>query len=148
MDLEEAVSVLVTTQTPDVPSGNQFSVKTRYCLTWGNGSMTGSAAETRMQLNCTIEWTGKSWLKGLIEKGCNGGQITHGKGLTAALKWEKYATALKPWGKGGVRSGREGNGGGKGTQPSSATNSAAAQKAEREKAAKEKEELLGVFFCY
>jgi len=140
MDLEKAVSVLVTTQTPDVPSGNQFSVKTRYCLTWGDGSMTGSAAETRMQLNCTVEWTGKSWLKGPIEKGCNDGQITHGKDLTAALKreLEKYA-ASKPRGK-GVKGGRKGKGGGKGAQPSSAANSVAAQKAAREKAAKEKEE--------
>ena len=142
MDLEKAVSVLVTTQTPDVPSGNQFSVKTRYCLTWGDGSVTGSLAETRMQLNCTVEWTGKSWLKGPIEKGCNDGQITHGKDLTAALKreLEKYAAALKPRGKGGVRGGKKGKGGGRGAQASSAANSAAAQKAAREKAAREKEE--------
>ncbi len=32
IDLEKAVSVTVTTQTPDVPSGNVFSVKTRYGL--------------------------------------------------------------------------------------------------------------------
>ncbi|KAF8450120.1 hypothetical protein BGX38DRAFT_508781 [Terfezia claveryi] len=141
MDLEKAVSVLVTTQTPDVPSGNQFSVKTRYCLTWGDGSMTGSAAETRMQLNCTIEWTGKSWLKGPIEKGCNDGQITHGKDLTAALKreLEKYAAASKPRGKGGAKGGKKGKGGGKGAQASIAANSAAAQKAAREKVAREKE---------
>lgn len=57
-DLDKAVSVTCTTQTPDVPNGNIFSVKTRYCLSWapGNG--------TRMQMNCAIEWTGKSWLKG------------------------------------------------------------------------------------
>ncbi|RPB26113.1 hypothetical protein L211DRAFT_695249 [Terfezia boudieri ATCC MYA-4762] len=142
MDLEKAVSVLITTQTPDVPSGNQFSVKTRYCLTWGDGSMTGSAAETRMQLNCTIEWTGKSWLKGPIEKGCNDGQITYGKDLTAALKreLEKYAAASKPRGKGGAKGGKKGKGGGKGAQASSAANSAAAQKAAREKVAREKEE--------
>ena len=57
-DLEKAVSVTVTTQTPDVPSGSVFSTKTRYCLMWGpnNG--------TRLIMCCMIEWTGKSWIKG------------------------------------------------------------------------------------
>ena len=59
-DLERSVSVTCTTQTPDVPSGNVFSVKTRYCLSWAPGNA------TRLQMNCTIEWTGKSWLKGKI----------------------------------------------------------------------------------
>lgn len=57
-DLDRSVSVTCTTQTPDVPSGNVFSVKTRYCLSWAVGNA------TRLQMNCTIEWTGKSWLKG------------------------------------------------------------------------------------
>lgn len=57
-DLEKAVSVTITTQTPDVPSGNVFSVKTRYCLMWAPGN------STRVLVNCTVEWTGKSWLKG------------------------------------------------------------------------------------
>ena len=57
-DLERSVSVTCTTQTPDVPNGNLFSIKTRYCLSWapGNG--------TRIQMNCGVEWSGKSWLKG------------------------------------------------------------------------------------
>jgi hypothetical protein len=59
LDLEKAVSVTITTQTPDVPSGNVFIVKTKYCLTWAEGNA------TRVQMNCTIEWTGKSWLKGM-----------------------------------------------------------------------------------
>lgn len=58
IDLEKAVNVLVTTQNPDVPSGNIFSVKTKYCLTWAENNA------TRVQINCTVEWTGKSWLKG------------------------------------------------------------------------------------
>lgn len=57
-DLEKAVTVTATTQTPDVPNGNVFSTKTRYCLTWAEGNA------TRMLTNCTVEWTGKSWLKG------------------------------------------------------------------------------------
>lgn len=56
-DLEKAVSVTISTVTPDVPSGNVFSTKTRYCLSWSEGN------GTRLQVNCAIEWTGKSWLK-------------------------------------------------------------------------------------
>lgn len=59
-DLEKAVSVTCTTQTPDVPSGSAFSVKTRYCLSWAPNN------STRLQMNCGIEWTAKSWLKGAI----------------------------------------------------------------------------------
>ena len=57
-DLEKAISVTVATQTPDVPSGNVFSVKTKYCLTWASGN------STKILMSCAIEWTGKSWLKG------------------------------------------------------------------------------------
>lgn len=63
-DLERSVSVTCTTQTPDVPSGNVFSVKTRYCLSWAAGNA------TRFQMNCTVEWTGKSWLKGALYTVC------------------------------------------------------------------------------
>ena len=59
-DLEKAVSVTCTTQTPDVPSGSSFSVKTRYCLSWAPNNA------TRFQMNCGIEWTAKSWLKGTL----------------------------------------------------------------------------------
>lgn len=58
IDLEKAINVLSSTQNPDVPSGNVFSVKTKYCLTWAENNA------TRVQVNCVVEWTGKSWLKG------------------------------------------------------------------------------------
>ncbi|KAI0159753.1 hypothetical protein GGR57DRAFT_458594 [Xylariaceae sp. FL1272] len=80
MDLEKAVNVLVVTQTPDVPSGNVFSVKTKYCLFWAENNA------TRVTMNCTIEWTGKSWLKGPIEKGAKDGQATYWKDLYASIK--------------------------------------------------------------
>jgi len=79
-DLEKAVSVNQSTVTPDVPSGGIFTTKTRYCLMWGPGN------STRIIANCTIEWTGKSWLKGPIEKGANDGQIQYVKDITAALR--------------------------------------------------------------
>lgn len=79
-DFEKAVSVSSTTQTPDVPSGSAFSTKTRYCLTWAPGNL------TRFQMNMTIEWTAKSWLKGPIEKGALDGQIEYGDDLVKTLK--------------------------------------------------------------
>jgi hypothetical protein len=60
LDLEKAVLVTVTTNTPDVPSGGAFSVKTKYLFTWAPGNA------TRFYMTCTIEWTGKSWIKGMI----------------------------------------------------------------------------------
>ncbi|KAK7426913.1 hypothetical protein QQZ08_006505 [Neonectria magnoliae] len=80
LDYEKAINLSVSTQTPDVPSGNVFSVKTKYCLSWAENNA------TRMQVNCTIEWTGKSWLKSPIEKGATDGQIQFCKDIFAALK--------------------------------------------------------------
>lgn len=59
LDLEKAVLVTLTTQTPDVPSGNVFSVKTKYVFTWAQSNT------TRFYMSCTVEWTGKSWIKGM-----------------------------------------------------------------------------------
>lgn len=58
LDLEKSVNIVVTTQNPDVPSGNVFSVKAKYCLSWAENNA------TRIQIGCVVEWTGKSWLKG------------------------------------------------------------------------------------
>ncbi|KAI9889573.1 MAG: hypothetical protein M1814_005176 [Vezdaea aestivalis] len=80
IDFEKAVSVTVVTQTPDVPSGNVFSVKTKYCLTWAEGNA------TRLVMNCAIEWTGKSWLKTPIEKGANDGQVAYAQALFDAVR--------------------------------------------------------------
>lgn len=115
-DLEKAVTVDCSTQTPDVPSGNVFTTKTRYCLTWG------PANSTRLVATCTIEWTGKSWLKGAcssrdtildddanpsppgpIEKGANDGQIEYVKSLVAAMR---AAVTTKPPVKGVARKGK------------------------------------------
>ncbi|KAI1105170.1 hypothetical protein F4804DRAFT_304926 [Jackrogersella minutella] len=80
LDLEKSVNVVISTQNPDVPSGNVFSVKTKYCLTWAENNA------THVTINCTIEWTGKSWLKGPIEKGAKDGQTQYCKDLFASLK--------------------------------------------------------------
>ncbi|KFZ02375.1 hypothetical protein V501_09587, partial [Pseudogymnoascus sp. VKM F-4519 (FW-2642)] len=80
LDLEKAVSITVSTQTPDVPSGNVFTTKTKYCLSWAEGG------GTRLQMNCTIEWTGKSWLRVPIEKGANDGQTAYARDILSALR--------------------------------------------------------------
>ena len=79
-DLEKAVTVACSTQTPDVPSGSSFLTKTRYCLTWAPNNA------TRFQMNCTIEWSAKSWLKGPIEKGAKEGQGQYGDSIVKVLK--------------------------------------------------------------
>ncbi|KAJ5908375.1 hypothetical protein N7495_001057 [Penicillium taxi] len=80
LDLEKAVLVTLSTQTPDVPSGNVFAVKTKYLLTWAPGNA------THFLMTCNIEWSGKSWLKGPIEKGAIDGQGTFGNELVKTLK--------------------------------------------------------------
>ncbi|KAH0348027.1 hypothetical protein KCU83_g6463, partial [Aureobasidium melanogenum] len=96
-DLEKCVSVNCSTATPDVPSGGIFTTKTRYCMMWGPNNT------TRLIANCTVEWTGKSWLKGPIEKGANDGQTQYVKDLVAALTAgvaTKATTRGAPRGKG------------------------------------------------
>lgn len=58
LDLDKAVNLSVSVQNPDVPSGSLFSVKTKYCLSWAENNA------TRVQITCTTEWSGKSWIKG------------------------------------------------------------------------------------
>ena len=58
LDLDKAVVVTLSTQTPDVPSGNIFITKTKYLLTWA------PANQTHFLMTCSVEWLGKSWLKG------------------------------------------------------------------------------------
>ncbi|KAI5797718.1 hypothetical protein EDC01DRAFT_614017 [Geopyxis carbonaria] len=94
-DLEDHVTVTVSTQTPDVPSGSVFSVKTKYCLMWGENNT------TRMICNCTVEWTGKSWIKGPIEKGASDGQVAYNKSLLSSLRTELAPKrAVRPGAKG------------------------------------------------
>ncbi|KAI5305999.1 hypothetical protein KEM56_002602 [Ascosphaera pollenicola] len=79
-DLDKAVVVTSSTQSPDVPSGNVFTVKTKYLLTWAKNNA------TRVYVSCTVEWTGKSWFKGPIEKGSNDGQLAYAEDLLKAIR--------------------------------------------------------------
>ncbi|KAH3686281.1 hypothetical protein WICPIJ_002730 [Wickerhamomyces pijperi] len=67
-NLEKSITLLQSTQTPDVPSGNAFTTNTNFYLSWGKNN------STKMYVVTFMNWTGKSWLKGPIEKGAIDGQ--------------------------------------------------------------------------
>ncbi|KAL1888343.1 hypothetical protein Sste5346_009623 [Sporothrix stenoceras] len=104
LDFEKAIHIVCSTQNPDVPSGNVFTVKTNYCLSWAEGN------GTRMQMTCTTEWSGKSWLKVPIEKAANDGQAQYGRDLLAGLK---EAVSARPRAGTGSNGGANGGKGGK-----------------------------------
>lgn len=82
LNFAENVVVVSSTITPDVPLGNSFSVKTRYCLSWGVQN------STILRISYNIKWTGSSWIKSVIEKQTLAGQQEATKDLIIALKKE------------------------------------------------------------
>lgn len=80
LDYNRCINVISTTKTPDVPSGNAFSVKTRYILTWGENNTTD------LVVSFKVDWTGSSWVKGMIDKSCLGGQEDATKVLVPLVK--------------------------------------------------------------
>ena len=68
MDFNGYCLVVQLTESPDVPSGNSFKVKTKIYLSWAPNNATKLFAVT------SFVWTGKSWIKGAIEKGGISGQ--------------------------------------------------------------------------
>lgn len=98
-DFDDYVVMMTTTRTPDVPSGNAFSVKTRTCLMWA------SAASTKIVVTTEVQWSGRSFIKGfnrpihfisltdsqmigIIESSCINGQKTFHANLEAAMREE------------------------------------------------------------
>ena len=59
-DFDDYVSTLTKTRTPDVPSGNVFSVKTRTCIMWA------SNVSSRVVVTTQVEWSGRSFIKGIF----------------------------------------------------------------------------------
>lgn len=57
-DFDDYASTLTTTRTPDVPSGNVFSVKTRTCIMWA------SNVSSRVVVTTQVEWSGRSFIRG------------------------------------------------------------------------------------
>ncbi|KAG1742787.1 uncharacterized protein EDB91DRAFT_1128118 [Suillus paluster] len=79
-DFDNYVVMLTTTRTPDVPSGGVFSVKTKTCVMWA------SAISTRVIVTTQVEWTGRSFIKGLIEKSAIDGQKVYHSDLDKAMR--------------------------------------------------------------
>lgn len=79
-DLEDYLTMLTTTRTPDVPSGSVFSVKTRTCIMWA------SAITTKVVVTTQVEWTGRSFIKGIIEKSAIDGQKVYHADLERAMR--------------------------------------------------------------
>ena len=67
-DFESYCLVQQLTESPDVPSGNSFKVKTKIYLSWAPNN------STKLFVITSFVWTGKSWIKGAIEKGGISGQ--------------------------------------------------------------------------
>lgn len=67
LNFADYIVVVSTTATPDVPLGGVFTVKTRYVFTWGNEN------KTNLMIYHHVEWTGRSWMKSVIEKLCYSG---------------------------------------------------------------------------
>ncbi|KAI8891355.1 GRAM-domain-containing protein [Backusella circina FSU 941] len=88
LDINEYITQLTITQTPDVPSGGSFNVKTRTCISWaGQGKV-------RVLVTVLIDFTKSSWLKSTIEKASIDGQQSFYKSLDAALC--KYLEEKQP----------------------------------------------------
>ncbi|TFY73071.1 hypothetical protein EWM64_g10941, partial [Hericium alpestre] len=79
-DYDDYVTTLTTTRTPDVPSGGVFAVKTRTCVMWA------SAVSTRVIVTTQVDWTGRSFIKGIIEKSAIEGQKTYHNELDKAMR--------------------------------------------------------------
>lgn len=77
--LSDHVEVLTVVRTPDVPSGSAFDVRIRFLLTWGPNGYTHVAC------SYWVNWTGSSWIKGLIEKSTQSGQIKYGDDLKCEM---------------------------------------------------------------
>lgn len=59
LDFDDYISTVTTTRTPEVPSGGVFSVKTRTCVMWA------SPVSSRVLVTTQVEWTGRSFIKGV-----------------------------------------------------------------------------------
>ncbi|AGO11500.1 AaceriABR231Wp [[Ashbya] aceris (nom. inval.)] len=78
-DYEDYINVVNTTKTPDVPSGNSFSVKTRYMFKWE------SPTTSLLKVSFWVEWVGSSWIRSMVNNSCKSGQIEATKSLVSQV---------------------------------------------------------------
>ncbi|KAG8719066.1 hypothetical protein FRC09_011652 [Ceratobasidium sp. 395] len=80
VDFDDYVSTLTTTRTPEVPSGGVFSVKTRTCIMWAG------PASSRLVVSTSVEWTGRSFIRSIIDKSAIDGQKQYHNDLEKAMR--------------------------------------------------------------
>lgn len=80
IDFDDFCTAVTTTRTPDVPSGNNFSVRTRLCFTWAE------QGRTRLYVTCGVDWTGRSMIKSVIDKASIEGQKEYFHSLGDAIR--------------------------------------------------------------
>ncbi|CAI4053208.1 hypothetical protein SUVZ_15G2370 [Saccharomyces uvarum] len=80
MDINDYVLVNQSTRSPDVPSGNNFTVESKIYLCWGQHDTTNMTIMTK------VNWTSKSFLKSAIEKGSVEGQKVSAEYMISELK--------------------------------------------------------------
>ncbi|CUM53245.1 uncharacterized protein AC631_04266 [Debaryomyces fabryi] len=78
-DTDKYILVEQVTTTPDVPSGNSFQVKTKIFLSWAENNC------TRIYSLTVVEWSGRSWIKGAVEKGSIDGQKESMKSMVDSI---------------------------------------------------------------
>ncbi|KAF8893695.1 hypothetical protein CPB84DRAFT_1682834 [Gymnopilus junonius] len=79
-DPEEYISTVTTTRTPDVPSGGVFAVKTRTCIMWAG------PISSKVVVTTQVEWSGRSFIKGIIERSAIDGQKTYHNELERCMR--------------------------------------------------------------
>ncbi|KAL3229827.1 hypothetical protein RNJ44_01963 [Nakaseomyces bracarensis] len=79
-DTRTYIDMITITKTPKVPSGGNFVTKTRYLFTWE------TERSCKLKISCWVEWTGGSWIKGIIESGCKSGQTEAAEALIPLAK--------------------------------------------------------------
>jgi len=79
-NVDDYVTTVTTTSTPDVPSGGSFTTKCRTCVTWAGPN------QVQVVVTGAVEFSKSSWIKGQIEKGAAEGMGTHYKELHQAIR--------------------------------------------------------------
>ncbi|CAG8680023.1 5759_t:CDS:2 [Funneliformis mosseae] len=79
-DFEKYVTIMTSTKTPDVLSGNEFTIKTKTCIMWTDSN------KTRVLVTCTFEFSKPTRLKASIEKASLEDQLTYYKTVEAAVR--------------------------------------------------------------
>ncbi|GAV29076.1 hypothetical protein PMKS-002555 [Pichia membranifaciens] len=68
LDFNDYIEILNISKTPNVPSGSAFDCRTRYMMLWGEEN------RTRLVISFSLNWTGSSWFKSIIESSALSGQ--------------------------------------------------------------------------